>query len=181
MRLTIHTDGASRGNPGPAAWAALIYDCDTRQITAIGDKLGTQTNNYAEHYAMREALLYVRDQLAASEIDFVVEIRSDSKLVVNQVNCVWAVKDDALERICIESQALVEFLRELKVELTIEHVRREFNKDADALANYALDSTDETDQSILRDPVRSRGRVFRDFSVRHILPAETTRPALQST
>jgi ribonuclease HI len=124
-------DGASRGNPGPAAYAVVIRDPNGNVILELGKRLGRDTNNVAEYYALLAALDYaVNSGIKA------LRIRSDSELLVRQMQGRYKVKSPDLkplhERAVKMSRLLAYF--------TIEHVRRELNRDADALANAALDS-----------------------------------------
>lgn len=124
-------DGASRGNPGPAAYAVVMRDPDGSVILELGKRLGRDTNNVAEYYALLAALDY-----ATSNGIRALRIRSDSELLVRQMQGRYKVK--SLDLKPLHERAL-KMSRQLQY-FTIEHVRRELNRDADALANAALDS-----------------------------------------
>ena len=124
-------DGASRGNPGPAAYAVVLRDPHGHVVLELAKRMGRETNNVAEYYALLAALDYAATQGIAA-----LRIRSDSELLVRQMQGRYKVKSHDLkplhERASKLSRQLAYF--------TIEHVRREQNRDADALANVALDS-----------------------------------------
>ena len=124
-------DGASRGNPGPAAYAVVIRDADGKLVLELAKKFGRDTNNVAEYYGLLAAL-----DFATTHGISALRIRSDSELLVRQMQGRYKVKSEDLkplhERASILSRQLKYFV--------IEHVRREQNRDADALANVALDS-----------------------------------------
>jgi ribonuclease HI len=124
-------DGASRGNPGPAAYAVVMRDPNGNVILELGKRLGRDTNNVAEYYALLAALDY-----ATSNGIKALRIRSDSELLVRQMQGRYKVKSPDLKPL---HERAVKMSRQLQY-FTIEHVRREMNRDADALANAALDS-----------------------------------------
>jgi ribonuclease HI len=124
-------DGASRGNPGPAAYAVVMRDPNGNIILELGKRLGRDTNNVAEYYALLAALDY-----AASSGIKTLRIRSDSELLVRQMQGRYKVKSPDLKPLY---ERAVKLSRQLAY-FTIEHVRREMNREADALANAALDS-----------------------------------------
>lgn len=124
-------DGASRGNPGPAAYAVVMRDPDGKMILELGKKLGRDTNNVAEYYALLAALDY-----AATHNIRALRIRSDSELLVRQMQGRYKVKSADLKPLFERASKLA---RQLEY-FVIEHVRRELNREADALANLALDS-----------------------------------------
>lgn len=126
-----HIDGASRGNPGPAAYAVVLRDADGKMVLELGKKIGRETNNVAEYYALLAALDY-----AASHGIHALRIRSDSELLVRQMQGRYKVKSPDLKPLHERALKLVRQLRYF----AIEHVPREMNRDADALANVALDS-----------------------------------------
>jgi probable phosphoglycerate mutase len=124
-------DGASRGNPGPASYAVVIRDSSGKIILELAKKLGRETNNVAEYYALLAALDY-----AVSHSISALRIRSDSELLVRQMQGRYKVKSAELKPLYERATKLA---RQLSY-FAIEHVRREQNRDADALANVALDS-----------------------------------------
>ena len=123
-------DGASRGNPGPAALGVVFQDARGNGIKSLSVKIGVATNNTAEYYALifalQEAIIMGLDEL---------EIFTDSELVARQFNGQYKVKDASLRALWL----LVAHLRQGFKKLTVAHVPREKNKLADAQANKALD------------------------------------------
>lgn len=131
MQLTIHTDGAARGNPGPAAYAYTIQR-DGQPLIEVADRLAPTTCNQAEYTALVRALEHA--QTLGTEHSVVVH--SDSELMVKQMRGEYRVKNEEL-------RALYEDARELSKEFAggvrFVHVRREKNKRADELCNEVLD------------------------------------------
>ena len=137
-KLVVHTDGGSRGNPGPAAAAFVIDDCDGKRLCARGVFLGEATNNVAEYTALVEALEAVR-QMGAGQ----VTVYTDSELMVRQMQGRYRVKSELIRPLFERAQALVGDL----TSCDIIHVRREKNKDADRLVNESLDAGADVDES----------------------------------
>jgi ribonuclease HI len=136
--FTAEVDGASRGNPGPASYAVIIHRPDGSVVYQLGKYLGRATNNVAEYFALITAL----DYCATSNISR-LRVRSDSELLVRQMQGRYKVKSESLkplhERAIRQSKGLAYF--------AIEHIPRELNSEADALANIALDRTGEVSSS----------------------------------
>ena len=131
MRLLIHTDGAARGNPGPAGAGAILRDATTGEVLAeVAEGLGRATNNVAEWTAVRLALEEAR-RLGASRVD----LRMDSELVARQITGIYRVKHPDLRPIHAAVMALLRGFDGY----TIGHVPRALNKDADRLSNVAID------------------------------------------
>jgi len=136
--FVIRTDGAARGNPGPASAGAALFDTarpDSRDPRAtpdasISDYLGIQTNNVAEYTGVVRALELARD-LGASEVHLLL----DSKLIVEQLSGRWRVKDAKLIPLWAAARATLAGFRRW----TATHVPRAQNSVADALANEAID------------------------------------------
>lgn len=124
-------DGASRGNPGPAAYAVVVRDPASKTVLELAKRIGRETNNVAEYYALLAALDY-----ATSHGIKALRIRSDSLLLVQQMKGVYKVKNPDLKQL---HERATRLSRQLHY-FAIEHVRRDLNRDADALANVALDS-----------------------------------------
>jgi ribonuclease HI len=124
-------DGASRGNPGPASYAVVVRNADGEIVEKLAKNIGSQTNNVAEYYGLIAALDY-----ATSRNISALRIRSDSELLVRQMQGRYKVKSPDLKPLFERAAKLAKQIPYF----TIEHVRREFNSDADALANVALDS-----------------------------------------
>jgi probable phosphoglycerate mutase len=131
-RVIVEADGGSRGNPGPAGYGALVRDADTGELLReIAAGIGVASNNVAEYRGLIAGLQAARD-LGAS----VVEVRMDSKLVVEQMSSRWKVKHPDMQVLAREAAALVREFAEVR----FQHMRREFNKHADRLANEAMDA-----------------------------------------
>jgi ribonuclease HI len=131
VRLLIHTDGAARGNPGPAGAGAILRDAASGEVLAeIAEPLGRATNNVAEWTAVRLALEEAMLQGATH-----VDLRMDSELVARQISGVYRVKHPDLKPI---HAAVMEMLRSLDG-YTVGHVPRALNTDADRLSNVAID------------------------------------------
>jgi len=130
--LIIHTDGASRGNPGKAGIGVAIFDKDYRLIEEACKFIGESTNNVAEYQAMilaaQKAITY-----HARRVTF----KTDSELLVRQLNGAYRVKNQNILPLYYELTILLGKIPEWK----IQHVRREENVCADALANQGIDSS----------------------------------------
>lgn len=126
----VYSDGASRGNPGPASAGAVVIDPLGVVQAEVSEPLGIQTNNYAEYLGL------IRGLECALELGArVVEVRMDSELLVKQATGVYRVRHPGLIPLSLRMNEL----RRKFDRVTFTHVRREFNKRADALANQALD------------------------------------------
>ena len=131
MRLLIHTDGAARGNPGPAGAGAIIRDAATGAVIAeVAEPLGHATNNVAEWTAVLLALEDAR-RLGATHVD----LRMDSELVARQISGIYRVKHADLKPL---HAAVMDLLGGFEG-YTVGHVPRELNRDADRLSNVAID------------------------------------------
>ncbi len=129
-KLTLNVDGASRGNPGPASIGVTLKDEKNRILAEISEKIGNTTNNQAEYQAIIAGLKKALS-LGATE----VEVKSDSELVVRQVLGVYRVKKEELKPLHQEVRRLAGSLAAFK----IGSIPREQNREADRLANQALD------------------------------------------
>ncbi len=130
-RLLIHTDGAARGNPGPAGAGAILRDAaDGSVVAEIASFLGRRTNNYAEWTAVELALEEALAHGAAH-----VDLRLDSELVARQISGRYRVKHPDLKPIHARVMAQLARLGSY----TVGHVPRELNKEADRLSNVAID------------------------------------------
>lgn len=131
MKLILYTDGGARGNPGPAGAGAHLLDNEGNTVAELTEYLGETTNNQAEYRALLLALRKAKD-LGATEI----EVRADSELMVRQINGQYKVKNEGLLPVYQEAKKhLLGFAK-----WTIKHIPREQNKQADALANQAIDA-----------------------------------------
>jgi ribonuclease HI len=130
-KVTIYTDGASRGNPGPAAIGVIIKDETGKVVTSISQRLGVTTNNQAEYHAIITALEKALT-LGARH----VVLKSDSELIVKQINGLYKIKNIALRPLYQEAVRLIGSFDSF----SISYIPRAQNAAADALANQALDS-----------------------------------------
>ncbi len=126
----LMVDGASRGNPGEAGCGAVIYDEQGEILKELTSYLGSSTNNVAEYQGLLMGLEGVI-KLGGKKL----QIRSDSELLVRQLNGVYRVKDEKLKVLYRKALDLLGRLEAYR----IIHVRREYNKLADRLANLAID------------------------------------------
>lgn len=135
-KYLIHTDGGSRGNPGPAAIGVVIEKEGGGLKKEYGEFLGQATNNEAEYQAVIFALKKLKQLAGKKEAgEAKVEIHVDSELLARQINGEYKVSDEKIQKLFLE-------LWNLKLdfgEVTIKHIPREDNKGADRMVNYALD------------------------------------------
>lgn len=137
MQFTLYADGGSRGNPGPAGAGAVAFDTTGKRVAEVADYLGETTNNVAEYEAILRGL---KALLAAFPEGYfksaAVEIRMDSKLVIEQLRGAYKVKHPNLIPRYLEVKNLI---ARSYPRISFMHVPREQNTDADALANQAMD------------------------------------------
>lgn len=133
MKLKIYTDGASRGNPGPASYGFVITNMKGDLLKEKGKVLGITTNNVAEYTGVLEALSFVKNNLADEVTQ--IELFADSKLVVEQLSGRYKIKAKHLKEIIEKIQILAIGLGGV----IYSHIPREQNSSADKLANEALD------------------------------------------
>jgi ribonuclease HI len=143
---TIFTDGGSRGNPGPAAYAYVIKRPGQPDIEAKAF-LGTTTNNIAEYTGLVKALEHAKDLGAKKLI-----VNSDSELMVKQMNGQYRVKNEGLKPLHRQADAL----RKQFESVTIKHVYRDQNSHADALCNEAMDNPVAHDSNPVMHHVETR-------------------------
>jgi ribonuclease HI len=130
-RLLVEADGGSRGNPGPAAYGALVRDADTGELLDEDARyLGITTNNVAEYSGLVSGLLMARAIDPGAE----VEVRMDSKLVVEQMSGRWKIKHEDMRRLALEARDVLPVQQ-----VRYEWVPRALNAAADRLANAAMD------------------------------------------
>jgi ribonuclease HI len=129
-RVTVHVDGGARGNPGPAAIAAVVYDASGAVLAEEGVPIGEATNNVAEYRAVLLGLRLARELGARG-----VEVVGDSELVARQIGGQYKVKHEGLRPLHREVMAA---LREFD-SWSVRSVPRANNARADALVNRALD------------------------------------------
>lgn len=140
QNLTIYTDGGARGNPGPAGIGAVIYDDNGTKVTDLSEYIGEQTNNFAEYEAVIKALEAARKTFGRKGLKQIqVQVYLDSELVAKQLSGEYQVKEETLHP---------QFMRvhNLTVadvpHVSFAHVPRSKNKEADRLANEAMDQAD---------------------------------------
>ncbi|GAA4729595.1 bifunctional RNase H/acid phosphatase [Nocardioides endophyticus] len=131
-KVLIQADGGSRGNPGPAAYGAVLTDAETGEVIAEdGSTIGVASNNVAEYSGLIAGLRLAAELAPGAE----VEVRMDSKLVVEQMSGNWKIKHPSMKPLAAEAARLA------PAGTTYTWVPREQNKHADRLANEALDGT----------------------------------------
>lgn len=137
--IQIHTDGGSRGNPGPSAWAYVVTRTDGDKTGRFAERgfLGCTTNNVAEYTALVSALEMMLTYAATGDT---IQIRSDSKLMVEQVNGRMQCTSAHLRPLCTRSQGMIDALQECGIKVMFAHVRRHLNVEADAQVNEVLDA-----------------------------------------
>ena len=154
--MIANIDGGARGNPGPAGYGVYITDGEGRRLAELSDYLGVQTNNFAEYSGLVAALEYAVEHGYRA-----VKVVSDSELLVKQMKGQYKVRSEALTEIYNEARALVRKLDRFE----IRHVLRHLNKDADRLANEAMD----------RGMGRSNSGSTREGSAKSPAPREETK------
>jgi len=128
----VEADGASRGNPGHASYGSVVLNAQTGDLVAeIGGVIGHATNNVAEYRGLISGL----EAVASIDPQAIVEVRMDSKLVVEQMSGRWALKNAGLRELAMAAREILPFAN-----VTYTWIPREDNKAADALANEALDT-----------------------------------------
>jgi len=130
--LIAHIDGGARGNPGPAGYGVVITDQAGHKIATLSEYLGQQTNNYAEYNGLLAALHY-----ALAHGYKGLRVISDSELLVRQIKGVYKVKSPSLQELYDRAEELIGKLDWF----SIEHVLRGKNREADGLANAAMDKS----------------------------------------
>ena len=129
---SVYTDGASRGNPGEAAAGFLVYNQKKELVHKEGNYLGKATNNEAEYQAVILALKFLKKS-KAKKANFYL----DSTLVVKQIKGEFKIKEPRMQKFCLEIKSLI---WETGIVISFSHIRREQNKEADALVNEILDN-----------------------------------------
>ena len=128
--LIAHSDGGARGNPGPAGYGVVIQDQAGRKVAALSEYLGHQTNNFAEYQGLIAALEY-----AVEHGPKALKLVSDSELLVRQIKGIYKVKNSTLQELHGRAKELIAQLEWF----SIDHALREHNREADELANAAMD------------------------------------------
>ncbi|MGH9537462.1 MAG: ribonuclease HI family protein [Terriglobales bacterium] len=128
--LIAHSDGGARGNPGPAGYGVVIQDEAGHKVAALSQYLGHQTNNFAEYQGLIAALEY-----AIEHGHKALKVVSDSELLVRQIKGIYKVKNLTLQELHGRAKQLISRLEWF----SIDHALREHNREADELANQAMD------------------------------------------
>ncbi len=128
--ITAHIDGGARGNPGPAGYGVHVVDDQGNLLAELYEGIGTATNNVAEYRGLLAALGW-----ALAHGHTRVHIKSDSQLLVQQINGTYRIKNEGLIPLYRQARHLMARVGDV----TVEHVRREQNKDADRLSNLGMD------------------------------------------
>jgi ribonuclease HI len=128
--VIAHIDGGARGNPGPAGYGVAVADSSGKRLAELSEYLGHQTNNVAEYSGLLGALQY-----CLKHKERALKVISDSELMVKQLNGEYKVKSPELKLLYDRAQAMIRQLEWFRAE----HVLRAKNKDADRLANEAMD------------------------------------------
>ncbi|WP_433049931.1 histidine phosphatase family protein [Dactylosporangium sp. CS-033363] len=157
MRVTVEADGGSRGNPGPAGYGAVVRDEHGGLLAERLGALGVTTNNVAEYSGLIAGLKAARE-LGADEVD----VRMDSKLVIEQMAGRWQIKHPGLRPLADEAKALALGFALVRYSW----IPREQNKDADRLANAAMDGKAEPAEKRSWSPP-STGSPLRMVIIRH--------------
>lgn len=136
-KITINIDGGSRGNPGPAALGAVIDGRAVKAVKKYSEFIGKKTNNEAEYSALIFALKKTKALFGGEKIKkFSVEVRSDSELLVKQMNGEYKIKEPEIQKLFLEAWNLkIDF-----GQIYFFAVPREENKEADRLVNESLDA-----------------------------------------
>jgi probable phosphoglycerate mutase len=131
--ITAYIDGGARGNPGPAGYGAHIESPDGEILAELHGGLGIATNNVAEYNGLLAALRWAKEHGHTT-----VHIKADSLLIVEQMKGTYKVKHPGLQPLHARARLLAHEVGRV----TFEHVRREFNKDADRLSNLGMDEAE---------------------------------------
>jgi ribonuclease HI len=131
--IVAYIDGGARGNPGPAGYGAFIQSPEGNILAELHGALGIATNNVAEYNGLLAAL-----QWAIDHNERRIHIRADSELLVKQMRGEYKVRNAGLQPLYVRARLLAAELDVVK----FEHVRREFNKEADRLSNIGMDEAE---------------------------------------
>lgn len=133
----MFTDGGARGNPGPAGIGVQVTDAEGKVLAEVSESIGNSTNNFAEYQAVMVGLQTLKQKFGKRTKEMEIEIKLDSELVKKQLNGEYQIKEPGLVPMFIE-------IHNLRVanfpHLTLTHIPREQNKEADRLANEAMDA-----------------------------------------
>ena len=136
MKYIVYADGGARGNPGPAGAGVVIKSEQGETLAEISEYLGEQTNNYAEYMAVIHALETLRSAIDANGDESPeLELRLDSELIIKQLKKEYRIKAENLKPLYKKVRELLDAF----TTVVYTHVPREDNKEADTLANEAMD------------------------------------------
>ena len=135
-KVVLYTDGGARGNPGPAGAGAVIAEENGTVIKEVSEFLGKQTNNFAEYQAVILGLKKLKQLFGNAVWHMDIEVRLDSELIVRQLSGKYQIKEPTLfpQYIAVHNMRVKDFPH-----VTFRHIPREKNKEADRLANEAMD------------------------------------------
>ncbi|MBI3380236.1 ribonuclease HI family protein [Candidatus Gottesmanbacteria bacterium] len=135
-KLIIFTDGGARGNPGPSGIGVVIKSETGQILNEISQIIGQTTNNVAEYQAVVAALEYLKNNYQSTISNYQFNFFLDSKLVVNQLNGLFKIKENHLRELMLKVRNLEQ---EVGGNISYSYIPREKNWEADALVNKALD------------------------------------------
>ena len=137
-KIKVFTDGAAKGNPGPAGIGIVIYDENDFILRTYKEYLGETTNNQAEYRALLKSIDLIKKLNSNIQVSFdSIEFYSDSELLVNQINFDYQTKDSGLAVLNSKFHVIA---KKLEKPFIIKHIERAKNKNADMLANLAIDN-----------------------------------------
>jgi ribonuclease HI len=137
-KIIIYTDGGARGNPGPAGIGIVVLDADEKVLKEVSQYLGEKTNNFAEYEAVILGLQALKKLFSKDKLkEFDIEVKLDSQLVARQLSGEYQIKEETLfpQFIKVHNMQVKDFP---KIKFT--YIPREENKEADRLANQAMNS-----------------------------------------
>ncbi|MBI2464598.1 ribonuclease HI family protein [Candidatus Shapirobacteria bacterium] len=135
MKVSVYTDGGSRGNPGHSGFGVVIYDEKKQIVAKLSKYIGIRTNNEAEYSALIDSLLWLRDNSTLHSIS-AATFYSDSQLMVRQLQGKYKVKAQNIKPLFNQAKSLLD---SLKLTYQFSDIPREQNSLADSLANQAMD------------------------------------------
>ena len=136
-KFILYTDGGARGNPGPAAAGAVIYNSDNQKIEEFSSFLGKTTNNQAEYQALILGLGHIQKLVKDRHLLLETNVSAylDSELIVKQLNGEYRVKNKALQPLVAKLHKMIAEFNQVN----LKHIPRQNNKEADILVNLELD------------------------------------------
>ena len=144
MTWKLYSDGGSRPNPGKAAYSAALY-CGDELHASVGGFMGSSTNNKAEYKAFFSGLHLLEEHCAT---DDEIEVFLDSKLVLNQVQGIWKVKDDSLQSVCDSCKELLSSFTNVSMQWVKGHSGDPGNEYVDSVCTYFITKCETADEEI---------------------------------